>query len=182
MNWSSSKNWLIAPPKRSATCSLPCARSSLNRRGLTAAVQAMADKMMETFSQKVVVEIDERAPEQLEMGKQGVIFYIIEEAVNNARKHAAAEAITVKLNQMDTGVVLLEIIDNGVSGSMLKPFRILRQTRQQQSWHGQLARTRRTRERSAANRFFPGERHKSAGIYSSHRRSRRPHASSPQKK
>lgn len=86
----------------------------LESQGLDAAIQAMADKMMETYSQKVVVEIEERATQQLEMGKQGVIFYIVEEAVNNARKHAAAETIAVKLRQVDTGVVLLEIIDNGV--------------------------------------------------------------------
>lgn len=86
----------------------------LESQGLTAAVQAMADKMMETFSQKVVVHIDEGTVQQLEMGKQGVIFYIIEEAINNARKHAAAETITVSMQQFDTGVVLLEIADNGV--------------------------------------------------------------------
>lgn len=85
----------------------------LESQGLAAAIQSMADKMLETFSQRVVVEIDERATDQLEMGKQGVIFYIIEEAVNNARKHAAAEVITVRLRQMDTGIVLLEIQDNG---------------------------------------------------------------------
>ena len=33
----------------------------------------------------------------MEMGKQGVIFYIIEEAVNNARKHANAANIWVRL-------------------------------------------------------------------------------------
>jgi len=86
----------------------------LESQGLTAAVQSMSDKMMETFSQKVAVEIDERITSQLEMGKQGVIFYIIEEAVNNARKHAAAETITVRLSQMDVGIALLEINDNGV--------------------------------------------------------------------
>ena len=86
----------------------------LESQGLAAAIQSMSDKMMETFSQRVVVEIDERAAQQLEMGKQGVIFYIIEEAINNARKHAAAEAITVRLRQVETGVVLLEISDNGV--------------------------------------------------------------------
>lgn len=86
----------------------------LESQGLTAAIQAMADKMMETFSQKVVVEIDDRATQQLEMGKQGVIFYIIDEAVNNARKHAAAETIRVSLNQVEQGVLLLEIADNGV--------------------------------------------------------------------
>ncbi|WKZ36418.1 MAG: GAF domain-containing sensor histidine kinase [Anaerolineales bacterium] len=86
----------------------------LESQGLNAAVQSMADKMMETFSQKVVVNIDERVTNQLEMGKQGVIFYIIEEAVNNARKHASAESITVRLRQMEPGIILLEIVDNGV--------------------------------------------------------------------
>jgi signal transduction histidine kinase len=86
----------------------------LESQGLAAAIQSMADKMMETFAQRVVVEIDGNAAQQLEMGKQGVIFYIIEEAVNNARKHAAADTITVRLRQVETGVVLLEIIDNGV--------------------------------------------------------------------
>jgi signal transduction histidine kinase len=85
----------------------------LESQGLAAAIQSMADKMMETFSQRVVVEIDERASQQLEMGKQGVLFYIIEEAVNNARKHAAAEAITVRLRQVEVGILLLEIRDNG---------------------------------------------------------------------
>jgi len=86
----------------------------LESQGLTAAVQAMADKMKETYSQKVVVSIEEQVTRQLEMGKQGVIFYIIEEAVNNARKHAAAETISVRLRQMEAGIALLEIIDNGV--------------------------------------------------------------------
>ncbi len=86
----------------------------LESQGLAAAVQSMADKMMETYSQKMTVNIDERVSSQLEMGKQGVIFYIIEEAVNNARKHAAAEFIAVNLRQAEPGIVLLEIVDNGV--------------------------------------------------------------------
>lgn len=52
------------------------------------------------------------------MGKQGVIFYIIEEAVNNARKHASAEAITVRMQQMEAGIAFLEILDNGVGFDM----------------------------------------------------------------
>lgn len=86
----------------------------LESQGLTAAIQSMADKMQETYSQKVVVEIDERVSAQLEMGKQGVIFFIVEEAVNNARKHASAPVITVSLRQFEQGVILLEIADNGV--------------------------------------------------------------------
>ena len=86
----------------------------LESQGLTAAIQAMADKMQETYNQKLVVNIEERVTTQLEMGKQGVIFYIIEEAVNNARKHAAAETINIRLRQVEAGIALLEIIDNGV--------------------------------------------------------------------
>ncbi len=86
----------------------------LESQGLTAAVQSMADKMLETFSQKMTVQIDERVTKQLEMGKQGVIFYIIEEAVNNARKHAAADTIAVRLKPVEAGIALLEIQDNGV--------------------------------------------------------------------
>lgn len=86
----------------------------LESQGLKAAVQSMADKMQETFSQNVVVDIEEKVASQLEMGKQGVIFFIVEEAVNNARKHAAALTVTVRLRQFEPGVILLEIVDNGV--------------------------------------------------------------------
>jgi signal transduction histidine kinase len=48
------------------------------------------------------------------MGKQGVIFYIVEEAVNNARKHAAAANIWVRLKPLDPGLSLLEIQDDGM--------------------------------------------------------------------
>jgi len=86
----------------------------LESQGLTAAVQSMSDKMMETYAQKVALNIDERVTTQLEMGKQGVIFYIIEEAVNNARKHASAPVISVGLRLVETGIALLEIADNGL--------------------------------------------------------------------
>jgi signal transduction histidine kinase len=86
----------------------------LESQGLTAALQSMADKMQETFGQKVTINVEDRVVNQLEMGKQGVIFYIIEEAVNNARKHASAETIAVRLRQMDVGIALLEIVDNGL--------------------------------------------------------------------
>jgi signal transduction histidine kinase len=86
----------------------------LESQGLNAAIKAMADKMRETYNQAVVVDISEQAASQLDMGKQGVIFYIIEEAVNNARKHANASNIWVRLRQLEQGVLVLEIEDNGV--------------------------------------------------------------------
>ena len=86
----------------------------LESQGLTAALQAMAEKTHETFSQNVTINVDEGVADQLEMGKQGVIFYIAEEAVNNARKHAKASTIAVRLKRIDHGLVLLEIQDDGV--------------------------------------------------------------------
>jgi len=86
----------------------------LESQGLVAALQAMAGKMKETYSQTVLVNIDGGLLGQLEMGRQGVIFYIVEEAVNNARKHARAAHIGVRLRSLEEGLALLEIQDDGV--------------------------------------------------------------------
>jgi signal transduction histidine kinase len=86
----------------------------LESQGLTAALKSMAEKIRETYSQNVVIDIDEKIIKDLEMGKQGVIFYIVEEAVNNARKHAAAQNIWVRLKQMSPGLAQLEIKDDGI--------------------------------------------------------------------
>lgn len=86
----------------------------LESQGLTAALDAMAEKMRETFAQNVIVNVDEKILEDMEMGKQGVIFYIIEEATNNARKHANALHIWVRLRPFEKGIALLEIEDDGL--------------------------------------------------------------------
>ncbi len=88
----------------------------LESQGLKAALQAMADKMKETYGQDVIIQVDEKLAEQLEMGKSGVIFYIAEEAVNNARKHAQASHIWVRLNPLrrQPDIAQLEIADDGV--------------------------------------------------------------------
>ena len=86
----------------------------LESQGLSAALNSMADKMRETYNQNVIVNVDDTLAGQMEMGRQGVIFYIIEEAVNNARKHANAPNIWVRLRPFQQGMALLEIEDNGV--------------------------------------------------------------------
>jgi signal transduction histidine kinase len=86
----------------------------LESQGLNAALLSMADKMRETFNQNVVINIDESIAAQMELGKQGVIFFIIEEAITNARKHANAANIWVRLRPIEQGVVLLEIEDDGI--------------------------------------------------------------------
>lgn len=86
----------------------------LESQGLRAALQSMAEKMRETYSQNVVLDLNDRIIEDMEIGKQGVIFYIVEEAVNNARKHAAAANIWVRLKDLDHGLALLEVQDDGI--------------------------------------------------------------------
>jgi signal transduction histidine kinase len=86
----------------------------LESQGLTAALKAMADKMHETFNQNVVIDISEPIQSQLDISKQGVIFYIVEEAVTNARKHASASNIWVRLRPVEQGVAVLEIEDDGI--------------------------------------------------------------------
>jgi signal transduction histidine kinase len=86
----------------------------LESQGLIAALESMAEKMNETYDQNVIIQADPNLAQELEAGKQAVIFYIAEEAVNNARKHAQAKHVWVRLKPLRDGLSLLEIEDDGV--------------------------------------------------------------------
>jgi signal transduction histidine kinase len=73
----------------------------------------MADKVKETYSQDVQIQVDESLLQNMELGKQSVIFYIVEEAVTNARKHAKATHIWVRLSPFEKDIALLAIQDDG---------------------------------------------------------------------
>ena len=85
----------------------------LESQGLVAAVRSIAEKMRDTFGQSVTVEMDEQLAGELEAGKQGLLFYIIEEAMTNARKHARAANIWIRLRSFRDGIAVLEIEDDG---------------------------------------------------------------------
>jgi signal transduction histidine kinase len=85
----------------------------LESQGLVAALEQLAEKIRETHGQNVLVEAEPGAAEDLEIGKQGVVFYVAEEAINNARKHAEAEHIWVRLVARDD-LFILEVQDDGV--------------------------------------------------------------------
>lgn len=85
----------------------------LESQGLSAAFKSMADKMSETFNQNVILDIDENVESELGLGKQGVIFAIVEEAVNNARKYAQAQNIWVRLKRIQENIAALEVQDDG---------------------------------------------------------------------
>jgi signal transduction histidine kinase len=84
----------------------------LESEGLVPAFHQLAEKMMETHGQRVVVEADEGVADELEVGKQGVLFFIGEEAVNNARKHAEANTVWIRLRKHQD-VLALDIVDDG---------------------------------------------------------------------
>jgi signal transduction histidine kinase len=79
-------------------------------------LNAMATKMHDTYQQNVKIDVDQSLVDQLEISKQTVVFYLAEEAVNNARKHAKANLINVSLKYLpgEKSLALLEIADNGV--------------------------------------------------------------------
>jgi len=86
----------------------------LESQGLVAALESMAEKVRETYSQNVNIQADLRVVDLLEMTKQAVVFYIAEEAVTNARKHAQAPNIWVRLKLLKDELCLLEIEDDGI--------------------------------------------------------------------
>jgi signal transduction histidine kinase len=86
----------------------------LESQGLIGALKAMAEKTHETFNQNVIVEAEENVITQLEMSRQTIIFYIAEEAINNACKYAQANHIWVRMKDYDKDLVMLEVQDDGV--------------------------------------------------------------------
>lgn len=85
----------------------------LETQGLVAALQQLAEKIRDTHGQEVYVVTEDDFSYDLEIGKQAVLFYIAEEAVNNARKHAEAENIWLRIRSQE-GLFLLEVEDDGV--------------------------------------------------------------------
>lgn len=85
----------------------------LESQGLSAALKQLGEKVRETHAQNVIVEIDGGVDDILEKSRQGVLFYIVEEAVNNAVKHAQAQHIWVRL-KLQNDTLTLEIQDDGV--------------------------------------------------------------------
>jgi signal transduction histidine kinase len=89
----------------------------LESQGLTAALNQLAEKMKETYGQNVAIRVGKDVEPYLDGHQQGTMFYITEEAVNNARKHAEAELISVTVQRRDQ-TIILQIADNGVGFDM----------------------------------------------------------------
>jgi len=86
---------------------------ALESQGLVSALEQLAGTMQETYNQPMRIEAASDVADEIEMGKLGVIFSIAEEAVNNARKHAQASEIRLRLWR-EGELFRMDVDDNGV--------------------------------------------------------------------
>ncbi|MEM7028818.1 MAG: GAF domain-containing sensor histidine kinase [Chloroflexota bacterium] len=83
----------------------------LETQGLEAALDQYAERLRDLENLNIEVEnhgYDAHLPTE----KEGVIFTIVEEAIGNAKKHAKADKMNVKLG-VQNNAVIAEIVDNG---------------------------------------------------------------------
>jgi signal transduction histidine kinase len=83
----------------------------LETEGLVAALNQYADNLRENDNLQVDVDA-ERYQDCLDPDTQGVVFAILEEAVNNAKKHAQASRIWVRL-AVENDLFVAQVADNG---------------------------------------------------------------------
>lgn len=85
---------------------------SLEASGLKTALDQLAEKMNATYGQPMQVKVDERIEAVLDKDAKGSLFYLVEEAANNARKYAKASMVQVQ-GGIQNGSVIIRIRDNG---------------------------------------------------------------------
>jgi signal transduction histidine kinase len=86
----------------------------LESRGLVAALGQLADKMEDIHGKRVELYTDPNVTRGMDLSRQAVIFFIAEEAIMNATKHAEASSINVRLSRPARDQFSLEVADNGV--------------------------------------------------------------------
>ena len=83
----------------------------LETEGLVAALSQYADNVLENDDLPVQIEAANLQAD-LDLEVQGVVFAILEEAINNARKHSQASSVLVRL-RIESNLLVAEVIDDG---------------------------------------------------------------------
>jgi signal transduction histidine kinase len=84
----------------------------LESQGLKAALETLVQKLHDADSTlQVHLELDDQV-EKLDKDAQGMTFYVVEEAVGNARKHAEARNVWVR-TYPDSEDYVVEVKDDG---------------------------------------------------------------------
>jgi signal transduction histidine kinase len=78
--------------------------------GLDVALESLAARA--PVPVRLTVELEDRLPEQLEVAA----YYLISESLANIGKHAQASSAAISVERLD-GVVVVEIVDDGVGGA-----------------------------------------------------------------
>ena len=84
----------------------------LESKGLSAALEQLGNKMEETYKQPMKTHCEKQVEHLLDVSQQGAIFYLIEEAANNARKYAEASMVRASVTVQEDSIVV-RIVDNG---------------------------------------------------------------------
>jgi len=85
----------------------------LETQGLYPALEQYIAKRAETDPLPIHLEVQESTDKMLDKAQQGMVFYIIEEAISNARKHAEADNIWVRL-RIEGEDFVAEVEDDGI--------------------------------------------------------------------
>lgn len=85
----------------------------LETQGLAAALETSIQKIMETDASVAIHLEADKVEDRVDLNTQGVVFYIIEEAVGNARKHAQANNIWIRL-KLRKDALIAQVQDDGI--------------------------------------------------------------------
>src|SRR5512143_1139570 len=92
---------------------------TIDAHGLNAAIRSLAEEWAERHHIRLDLKIDPklgRLPEALELS----IFRIVQEGLNNIRKHAAAKQVSLRVERTPTASILVRLMDDGQG--LPKPF------------------------------------------------------------
>lgn len=97
----------------------------MESRGLIETLYEMAGKRDEFFNQEMELIVNSDLVEHLPLNDQQVIYSIVEEALDSARKRNGAKHVLVRLDRIDGQVVQLEIEDTSKPAAHAeRPFQV----------------------------------------------------------
>lgn len=85
----------------------------LETQGLAGALKQLAEKTQDTFNQEILLDLEPGSADKLDINRQGVLFNLVDEAIGNARKHAKAAHIWIRMHR-EVDTLFLEVSDDGV--------------------------------------------------------------------
>ncbi len=92
-----------------------------NRLELSKEFKLLVEKMYELFKLEIDLSISEDLVNQLPLIDQRIIYSLVEEAIDSARKRNGTNSLAVVLNRFDQQVILLEIKDQGENTAQGEP-------------------------------------------------------------